>query len=150
MRVDDVKTAMYSAMKARRADEAAALRLLLAELQSAEIEARAELDEARVTEVVQREAKKRREAEAAYRDAGRTDRAEQEAFELSIISRYLPAQLDAATLERMVDEAIAASGATSPRELGKVMGVLMPKVKGRADGKQVSALVNAELAQRSA
>jgi uncharacterized protein YqeY len=145
MRVDDVKTAMYSAMKARRSDEAAALRLLLAELQSAEIEARAELDEAQVTQVMQREAKKRREAEAAYRDAGRTDRADQEAFELSVISRFLPAQLDRAELERLVDEAVAASGATSPRELGKVMGILMPKIKGRADGNEARQLVQARL-----
>jgi len=145
MRVDDVKTAMYSAMKARRSDEAAALRLLLAELQSAEIEARSELDEAQVTQVLQREAKKRREAEAAYRDAGRTDRADQEAFELSVISRYLPAQLDRAELERLVDEAVAASGATSPRELGKVMGILMPKIKGRADGNEARRLVQARL-----
>jgi uncharacterized protein len=145
MRVDDIQTAMYEAMKARRGEEAAALRLLLAELRSAEIEARAELSEEQVAAVVQREAKKRREAEAAYRDAGRADRAEHEAFELSVISRYLPAQLDRAELERMVDEAIAASGATSPRELGKVMGILMPKVKGRADGNEVRKLVQARL-----
>jgi uncharacterized protein YqeY len=145
MQVDDVKSAMYEAMKARRSDEAAALRLLLAELKSAEIAARGELTPEQVTEVVRREAKKRREAEAAYRDAGRTDRAAQEAFELEVISRYLPAQLDRAELERLVDEAIAATGATSARELGKVMGALMPKVKGRAEGNEVRQLVQARL-----
>jgi uncharacterized protein YqeY len=145
MRVDDIQTAMYEAMKARRGDEAAALRLLLAELRSAEIETQGELDDEQVAAVMRREAKKRREAEAAYRDAGRADRADQEAFELSIISRYLPAQLDRADLERMVDDAIATSGATSPRELGKVMGVLMPQVKGRADGNEVRKLVQARL-----
>jgi uncharacterized protein len=145
MQVDDVKSAMYEAMKARRSDEAAALRLLLAELKSAEIAAQGELTPEQVTEVVRREAKKRREAEAAYRDAGRTDRAAQEAFELEVISRYLPAQLDRAELERLVDEAIAATGATSARELGKVMGALMPKVKGRAEGNEVRQLVQARL-----
>jgi uncharacterized protein len=145
MQVDDVKSAMYEAMKARRSDEAAALRLLLAELKSAEIAAQGDLTPEQVTEVVRREAKKRREAEAAYRDAGRTDRAAQEAFELEVISRYLPAQLDRAELERLVDEAIAATGATSARELGKVMGALMPKVKGRAEGNEVRQLVQARL-----
>jgi uncharacterized protein len=145
MQVDDVKSAMYEAMKARRSDEAAALRLLLAELKSAEIAAQGDLTPEQVTEVVRREAKKRREAEAAYRDAGRADRAAQEAFELQVISRYLPAQLDRAELERLVDEAIAATGATSARELGKVMGALMPKVKGRAEGNEVRQLVQARL-----
>jgi uncharacterized protein YqeY len=145
MQVDDVKSAMYEAMKARRSDEVAALRLLLAELKSAEIAAQGDLTPEQVTEVVRREAKKRREAEAAYRDAGRADRAAQEAFELQVISRYLPAQLDRAELERLVDEAIAATGATSARELGKVMGALMPKVKGRAEGNEVRQLVQARL-----
>lgn len=145
MQVNDVKSAMYEAMKARKGDEAAALRLLLAELKSAEIAARKELTPEQVTEVVQREAKKRREAEAAYRDAGRADRADKEAFELRVISRYLPVQLDQAELERLVDEAITATGATSARELGKVMGALMPKIKGRADGNAVRQLVQARL-----
>jgi uncharacterized protein len=145
MQVDDVKTSMYEAMKARRGEEAAALRLLLAELKSAEIATRAELTPEQVAEVVLREAKKRREAEAAYREAGRADRADQEAFELQVISRFLPRQLDRAELERLVDEAIATTGATSSRELGKVMGALMPRVKGRADGNEVRKLVQARL-----
>jgi uncharacterized protein len=145
MRVDDVKTAMYKAMKARQGDEAAALRLLLSELRSAEIEARAELGEEQIVQVMQREAKKRREAEAAYREAGRLDRADQEAFELRVISRFLPAPLDRAELERLVGEAIAATGASSQRDLGKVMGALMPRIRGRADGGEVRKLVQARL-----
>jgi uncharacterized protein YqeY len=145
MGTEDVQAAMYAAMKGRRPDEAAALRLLLAELRSAEIEARGPIGEEQAVAVVQREAKKRREAEAVYREAGRTERADQEAFELKVISRFLPDQLDPAELERLVDEAVAATGATSPRELGKVMGALMPKVKGRADGNEVRKLVQARL-----
>jgi uncharacterized protein len=91
--------------------------------------------------VLQREARKRREAEQAYRDAGRVERADQEAYERSVIDRFLPAGLDPAELARLVDEAVAASGATGPKELGKVMGRLMPKVKGRADGNEVRRLV---------
>jgi uncharacterized protein YqeY len=136
---------MYAAMKARRADEAAALRLLLAALKSAAIDARADLTDEQAVAVLTREAKRRREAETAYRDAGRAERADQEAFELAVIGRYLPERIEGAELERLVDEAVASTGARSPRELGKVMGALMPKVKGKADGDEVRRLVQARL-----
>ena len=141
MLIDDVQQAMYGAMKAREADEAAALRLMLSALRSAAIEARRDLTDEEAVAVLQREAKKRREAEQAYRDAGRDERADREAFELAVIGRFLPAGLGPAELARLVDEAVAATGATGPRELGKVMGRLMPAVKGRADGNEVRRLV---------
>jgi uncharacterized protein YqeY len=141
MLIDDVQQAMYGAMKARQTDEAAALRLVLSALRSAAIEARHDLDDDEAVAVLQREARKRREAEQAYRDAGRQERADREAFELVVISRFLPAGLDPAELAAMVDEAVAATGATGPKELGKVMGRLMPAVKGRADGSEVRRLV---------
>jgi uncharacterized protein YqeY len=168
MLTDDVQQAMFQAMKARRADEAAALRLALSALKSAAIDARKEptrairhqdhgipegdqaegqrggwpvLSDDEAVAVLQREARKRREAEQAYRDAGRTERAEREAFERSVLERFLPARLDPAELARLVDEAVAATGASGPRELGKVMGRVMPAVKGRADGDEVRRLV---------
>jgi uncharacterized protein len=141
MLTDDVQRAMFEAMKARRADEAAALRLALSALKSAAIDARGELSEEEAVAVLQREARKRREAEQAYRDAGRTERAEREAFERSVLERFLPARLEPAELARLVDEAVAATGATGPKELGKVMGRVMPAVKGRADGDEVRRLV---------
>ena len=141
MLIDDVQQAMYQAMKARRADEAAALRLALAALKSAAIDARGELTAEQGVAVLQREARKRREAEQAYRDAGRTERADQEAFERSVLERFLPARLDEAELARLVDEAVAATGASGPKELGKVMGRVMPQVRGRADGDEVRRLV---------
>jgi uncharacterized protein YqeY len=95
--------------------------------------------------VLQREARKRREAEQAYRDAGRPERADREAFERSVIDRFLPSMLEPAELARLVDEAVAATGATGPKELGKVMGRLMPQVKGRADGAEVRRLVQERL-----
>jgi uncharacterized protein len=143
---DQIQQEMYAAMKARRSDETAALRLVLAALKSAAIDARADLSDEQAVAVLTREAKRRREAETAYRDAGRTERADQEAYELSVISRYLPERLEGAELERLVDEAVASTGARSPGEMGKVMGVLMPKVKGRADGGEVRRLVQARLA----
>jgi uncharacterized protein YqeY len=140
-----VQQEMYAAMKERRTDEAAALRLVLSALKSAAIESRKDLTDDESVAVLQREAKKRREAETAYRDAGRTDRADKEAYELSVISRYLPETLGEDELAKLVDEAVAATGATSPKEMGKVMGMVMGKVKGRADGNDVRRLVQARL-----
>src|SRR5919106_4845486 len=133
MLIDDVQQAMFQAMKARRGEETAALRLALSALKSAAIEARTELSDEEAVAVLQREARKRREAEHAYRDAGRTERADQEAFELEVLRRYLPAAVDEAELAGLVDEAVAATGASGPKDMGKVMGQVMPKVKGRAD-----------------
>jgi uncharacterized protein YqeY len=141
MLIDDVQQAMFQAMKARRAEEAAALRLALSALKSASIDARRDLSDDEAVAVLQREARKRREAEQAYRDAGRPERADREAFERSVLDRFLPAALEPAELARLVDEAVAATGATGPKELGKVMGRLMPQVKGRADGNEVRRLV---------
>ena len=141
MLTDDVQTAMYAAMKERHADEVAALRLVLSALKSAAIEARHDLSDEEAVAVLQREARKRREAEQAYREAGRTERADQEAFELEVIGRYLPAALDPAELAGLVDEAVAATGASGPKDVGRVMGQVMPKVKGRADGNEVRRLV---------
>jgi uncharacterized protein len=141
MLIDDVQQAMFRAMKARQAEETAALRLALSALKSAAIDAGKDLSDEEAVAVLQREARKRREAEQAYREAGRTERADQEAYERSVLERYLPAALDPDELGRLVDEAVAASGAGSPKELGKVMGRLMPQVKGRADGNEVRRLV---------
>jgi uncharacterized protein len=141
MLIDDVQQAMFQAMKARRGDEVAALRLALSALKSAAIDARRDLSDEEAVAVLQREARKRREAEQAYRDAGRPERADREAFERSVLDRFLPSMLPPAELAQLVDEAVAATGATGPKELGKVMGRLMPQVKGRADGNEVRRLV---------
>ena len=138
---DDVQQAMFAAMKARRSDEVAALRLALSALRSAAIEARRDLTDDEAVAVLQGEVKNRREAEQVYRDAGRTERAANEALQAEVISRFLPAPLEPAELTRLVDEAVAATGASGPRELGKVMGRVMPAVRGRADGNQVRQMV---------
>jgi uncharacterized protein YqeY len=146
MLIDDVQQAMFAAMKRRQAQETAALRLALSALKSAAIDARRDLSDDEAVAVLQREARKRREAEQVYRDAGRAERADQEAYERSVLERFLPAGLDPAELARLVDDAVAASGASGPKELGKVMGRLMPQVKGRADGNEVRRLVLERLA----
>jgi uncharacterized protein len=141
MLIDEVQQAMYAAMKAREPRETAALRLALSALKSAAIDARGDLPDAEAVAVLQREARRRREAEQVYRDAGRATQADQEAYERSVLERFLPAALGRDELARLVDQAVAASGASGPKEVGKVMGRLMPQVKGRADGNEVRRLV---------
>ena len=117
-----------------------ALRLIASELQKA-----AKDDGGEDVEVLQRERKRRQEAAAAYRDAGREDLAAAEEREAELIVGYLPQQLGDDELEALVGDAVAESGASSPKEMGKVMAIVMPKVRGRADGKRVSALVREKL-----
>jgi uncharacterized protein YqeY len=91
--------------------------------------------------VLQRERKRRLEAAEAYRDGGRADAAESEEREAEIIASYMPEQASDEELRAIVGDAVAESGASSPQEMGKVMALVMPKLKGRADGKRVSAAV---------
>ena len=141
MLTDDVQQAMFAAMKARNADETGALRLALSALRSAAKDAGRDLSDDEAVAVLQREAKNRREAERIYRDADRNDLAEREDYQAEVIGRFLPAQLEPEELSRIVDQAISSSGASSPKELGKVMGRVMSEVRGRADGNQVRQLV---------
>jgi uncharacterized protein YqeY len=133
---DDVK----DAMKAGEKDRVHALRLIVNELQKAAKENGAE-----ELEVLQRERKRRFEAAEAYRDGGRADRAEAEEREAELISAYMPAELSDDELNAIVGDAVAESGASSPKEMGKVMALVMPQVKGRADGKRVSDAVKERL-----
>ena len=123
-------------MKARERERLHALRLIVSELQKAEKDKGA--DE---VQVLQRERKRRLEAAEAYRDGGRRDQAEAEEREAEIIASYMPEQLSEDELHAIVGDAVAQSGAGSPQEMGKVMALVMPQVKGRADGKRVSAAV---------
>ena len=129
---DDVKTAM----KAGERERVHALRMIADALQKAEKDNGAD-----PVEVLQRERKRRLEAAEAYRDGGRTDAAEAEEREAEIITAYMPEQISDEDLRAIVGDAVAESGASSPQEMGKVMSLVMPQVKGRADGKRVSAAV---------
>jgi uncharacterized protein len=104
------------------------------------------LSDDEVVKVLQREAKKRREAAEAFSDAGRTEQAEAERAEGVVLDEYLPKQLDDEELTRIVAEAIAETGAEGPRAMGQVMKVVTPKVAGRADGRRVSGEVKRQLA----
>jgi uncharacterized protein len=134
---EDVKTAL----KAGERERVHALRLIASELQKAAKEGGAD-DVA----VLQRERKRRLEAAEAYREGGRGDSAAAEEREAEIIASYMPEQISDEELGAIVGDAVAESGASSPQEMGKVMSLVMPKVKGRADGKRVSAAVKEKLA----
>jgi uncharacterized protein len=138
--LEQVQRDARDAMKAGERERMHALRLIVSELQKA-----AKDDGGDEIQVLQRERKRRLEAAEAYRDGGRPDAAAAEEREAEIIASYLPAQLSDEELEAIVGDAVAESGASSPSEMGKVMGLIMPKVQGRADGKRVSALVREKL-----
>ncbi|HEV2873643.1 MAG TPA: GatB/YqeY domain-containing protein [Thermoleophilaceae bacterium] len=138
--LEQVQSDVRVAMKAGERERVHALRLIVSELQKA-----AKDNGGDEVQVLQRERKRRLEAAEAYRDGGRGDAAEAEEREAEIIASYLPAQLSDEELDAIVGDAVAESGASSPAETGKVMGLVMPKVQGRADGKRVSAVVREKL-----
>ena len=127
-------------MKSGDKDRVGALRMIVDALQK-----EAKLGKGDEVAVLQRERKKRLEAADAYRDAGRTEQADAEAFEAELISVYLPEQLSQEELDRLAAEAVQETGATEQKQMGQVMSVLMPKVAGRADGKRVSHAVREAL-----
>jgi uncharacterized protein len=134
--LDQVQDDVKSAMKAGERERVRALRMVADALQKAEKDNGGE-----PVEVLQRERKRRLEAAEAYRDGGRAEAADAEQHEADLIASYLPEQLSDDELNAIVGDAVAESGASSPQEMGKVMAVVMPQVKGRADGKRVSAAV---------
>jgi uncharacterized protein YqeY len=137
---DRVKQDLTSAMKAGEKDRVGALRLVLSELQKDAKEGAG--DE---LAVLRRERKRRNESATAFRDAGRPELADAEEAEAKVIAAYLPAELSDDELRAIVRDAVAESGASSPKDMGAVMKAAMPKVAGRADGKRVSALAQEAL-----
>ena len=123
------------------------LRMALAAVQNAAKDKREDLTDEEALAVLTKQVKTRRESIKAYADAGRDDLAAKEQAEIDVLQPYLPAQLSEDEVRTLVDEAIASTGASSPGDMGRVMGALMPKVKGRADGKLVSSVVNETLAK---
>ena len=143
-----VQAELTSAIKSGDVLRRDTLRMAVAALYNAEKAARRPLADDESLGVLAREVKTRRESVDAYRRAGRDDLAAKEEREVAILSEFLPQALGEHELRALVVETIAAVGATSARDLGRVMAVLSPKTKGRADGRQVSALVAQELARR--
>lgn len=140
-----ISEATTTAMKARDKPRLAALRLVNAALKQVEVDERKELNDDDVIAILNRMLKQRRDSESQFRDAGRTDLAEVEAFEIALIGEFMPEPLDDAAVDALITAAIASSGAESMRDMGKVMGALRSEVQGRADMGLVSAKVKAAL-----
>ena len=141
-RIKDDSTAALKAGDRRLRE---ALSSFVAALKKERIDSRKEPTEADELTVLKRERKRRAEAIALYEEAGRQDLADQELYEEALLTSYMPEELGDVELEALVDEAIAASDAVTPRDMGRVMGWLKPKVAGRADGKKLSAMLREKL-----
>lgn len=140
---DDMKTAMRAKDTARLG----AIRLLLAAMKQREVDERIELSDGDVVTIIEKMNKQRRDSISQFEAAGRQDLADIEKFEMSVLATYMPQQLSEAEITKAVVEAIAATGAVSQQDMGKVMGVLKSKLAGRADMGKVSALIKTQLSK---
>jgi uncharacterized protein YqeY len=137
---------MKAAMRAGEMDRLGAIRLILAALKQREVDERVVLDDTQVLHTLEKMLKQRRDSVTQYEAAKREDLAAQERFEIGVIEAYLPAQLTDAELDALIAQCIADSGATSPRDMGKVMALLKERAAGRADMGALSQRVKARLA----
>ena len=144
--IERLETELQDAMRSRADERRDALRLILSSLRSAEKELERPLQDDEELQVLQRERKRRLEAAEAFRAGGRETQADKEERELAVLEEFMPEPLSEEELEEIVDDAIAENGATSLRDLGRVMADVMPQVAGRADGSTVSQLVREKLA----
>jgi uncharacterized protein len=144
--VERLEGEVKDAMLARDATRRDALRLILNSLRAAEKDLQRPLSNDEELQVLQRERKRRNEAAEAFRAGGREEQATQEETELAILQEFMPEPLSEDELERIVDDAIAETGATSLRDMGRVMADVMPQVAGRADGSAVGQIVREKLA----
>ena len=144
--IAEIKTQLEDAMREGDAARRDTLCLILASLQGAEKELQRPLSEDEELQVLQRERKKRLEAAGAFRNAGREEQADKEEDELDVLEEFMPEPMSEDELEEIVDDVIAEVGATSMRDIGRVMADVMPRVSGKADGSAVSQIVREKLA----
>jgi uncharacterized protein YqeY len=142
---DRITEDMKSAMRAGEKERLGTIRLALAAIKQREVDERITLDDGQVLAVLEKMIKQRREAITQFESGGRADLVAKESAEIKVLQHYLPAQLSAGELEALITEAIAASGAASLKDMGKVMAVVKPKAQGRADMGAVSARIKQKL-----
>ena len=138
---EDMKTAMRSGEK----DRLAVIRLLQAAIKQIEVDERITLDDAKVTSVLEKMIKQRKESIAQFESGGRADLVAKEQAELAVLQVYLPAQMSEAEIDALIAEAVAATGASSIKDMGKVMGIVKAKAQGKADMGAVSARIKQKL-----
>jgi len=148
--VSDLKTqitdAMKTAMREKNKARLGVIRLMTSAMKQIEVDERIELDDARVLTILDKMLKQRRESIKQYEAAERQELADQEAFEITVIQEFMPSQLSDDEISTIIDEAVAATGASSMKDMGKVMGIIKPKLAGRADMGAVSGKIKAKLA----
>ncbi|WP_230969642.1 GatB/YqeY domain-containing protein [Nitrogeniibacter aestuarii] len=137
---------MKAAMRARDSERLSALRFLLANIKQKEVDSQAELDDAGVTAVIEKQLKQRKDSAKQYADAGRTDLADKENFEITVLEAYMPEQMSEADIDAAIARAMAETGAKAPADMGKLMGKLKGDLAGKADMGAVSARVKQALA----
>lgn len=142
---DSITEDMKTAMRAQDKSTLAVVRLILAALKQREVDERIVLSDEQVLATLNKMIKQRRESIVQYEAGNRPDLVQQESFEISVIQRYLPAQLSEAEIKAAIDTAFEETGATSAKDMGKLMSALKAKLQGKADMTQVSALVKAKL-----
>ena len=143
---DQITDDMKAAMRAKESERLATIRLLISEIKRKEVDERIELTDAQVLAVVEKMIKQRKDSITQFENGGRQDLADKEKSELTVLSAYMPAGLSDEEIAAEVAAAVAASGAAGPQDMGKVMGILKPKLAGRADMTAVSAQVKTALA----
>ena len=140
-----LKDAQKAAMRAKDKARLTVIRGMLAAIKRIEVDERIELDDARILSVLDKMLKQRRDSISQFEAAGRNDLADQEKYEMGVVQEFLPAQLTSAEIDALIEAAIAATGANSMQDMGKVMGQLKPQLQGRADLGKVSAQIKASL-----
>lgn len=145
MLIEQIQAELRQAQLDRDETKVSTLRLVLSEINNARIAKGADLLDEDVISVIQKESKKRKEAAAGFRSGGREEQAQKEEAELKVLEGYLPAQLSTSELTKIVEDSINEVGAESAADMGKVIGTVMSKVKGQADGSIVSSLVKERL-----
>ena len=142
---EQITDAMKDAMRAKEKERLGTIRLIQAEIKRIEVDERIEIDDARLLAVLDKMVKQRRDSITQFEDAGRQELADKEQAEIEVIQDFLPEALSEDELVTMIEEAIAATGAESMKDMGKVMGIIKPKIQGRADVGAVSGMVKAKL-----
>ena len=142
---EQITEAMKNAMRAKEKELLGTIRLILAEVKRIEVDERIDIDDARLLAVLDKMVKQRRDSISQFEDAGRQELADKEKAEIAVIQNFLPEALSKEELTAMIEDAITSTGAESMKDMGKVMGIIKPKIQGRADAGVVSGMIKAKL-----
>jgi len=142
---EQITEAMKNAMRAKEKELLGTIRLILAEVKRIEVDERIDIDDARLLAVLDKMVKQRRDSISQFEDAGRQELADKEKAEIVVIQNFLPEALSKEELTAMIEDAITSTGAESMKDMGKVMGIIKPKIQGRADAGVVSGMIKAKL-----